>query len=85
MSTYAFPKYQYAVWDGTNVAEIQEFVARAFVADDGSLQYPGPPGVGVLITDTVGTYVVGNPGGIIPTGVFGSEAEFAVQYSAISS
>ncbi|MBB1154008.1 hypothetical protein [Amycolatopsis dendrobii] len=85
MSTFAFPKLQYAVWDGTNVAEIGEFVHGAFVAADGSLQYPGVPGMGVPITSDHGVYVVGTPGGVYPIGVFATEVEFLAAYSPVSN
>ncbi|SFO59533.1 hypothetical protein [Amycolatopsis rubida] len=84
MSAFAFLKYQYAVWDGSNVAEIREFVTGAFVADDGTLRYPTPGGDSPLATRT-GICLVGQPGGAWPSRIFESEAAFLAAYSPVSS
>lgn len=78
MSTYAYPKFQFAVWDGTNLAEIQEFVATAYVETDGTLWISNFGGA--QIAPAHGVYVVGVTGGYTPES-YTTESDFLARYS----
>lgn len=80
MGTYASPKRQYAIWDGTNVDEIREFINGAYVETNGTLWTTAYGGT--LIADHYGVYVAGTPGGYSPEW-YATEADFLAEYSPI--
>ncbi|WP_326565069.1 hypothetical protein VSH64_24825 [Amycolatopsis rhabdoformis] len=73
---FAQPKVQYAVWDGQNLSEINQFLGSAYVGTGGGLYSPAFGGS--LITDVVGTYVVAATTGFWET--YPDEASFLARY-----
>lgn len=80
MGNFAYRKIEYAVWDGTNIDEMQAVVPHAYV-QDGALWEPSIGGR--LLTDQVGTYVVqGTSGGYE---LFADETAFRAAYDPVTA
>lgn len=88
MASFATPKNQYVVWDGSNLAEAQELDALLLVGEDGDLRTRRPLPGGGSTSDhlaNVGEYVVLDSANRLQ--VFPTEAEFLVRFNppAVSS
>lgn len=81
MPSFAYRKLQYAVWDGQNLSEMNQFLGNAFVGTGGGLYSPAFSGQ--LITDQPGTYVVAGYNGFWET--YPDEAAFLARYDPIQA